>query len=279
MLQALAAHHRTQEVSRVQPGSSDESGRDERLSPRTVEQYQGAKHLKENACIHCHQVYDFRRQERQANGTWRGDEVWLYPLPENAGLKMQVNQGNRVEQVRRDSPAHHAGLRAGDVLLSLNEFSVASVADVQYALHRAPVKGRIRANWQRNGRQLSADINLSENWRITDVSWRPSLRGVGPSPCVYGEDLSAEEKKSLGLSEKRLAFRQGNFVSKTAQQAGIRQNDIILGVDNKALAMSARQFGAYIRLTYQVGDRITFDLLRNGQRIHIPLKLPSPMPY
>ena len=114
---------------------------------------------------------------------------------------------------------------------------------------------------------------------MTDVSWRPSLHGIGPAPCVHGEDLTAEEKKSLGLSEKSLAFRQGNFVPEVTRQAGIRQNDIIVGVDNKTLEMSARQFGAYIRLTYQVGDRVTFNLLRNGQQLNVPLKLPSPAPY
>ena len=56
---------------------------------------------------------------------------------------------------------------------------------------------------------------------------------------MRGDDLSAEEKQALGLSEKRLAFRQGPFVSEPAQQAGIRQNDIILGVDGKTLEMTA----------------------------------------
>jgi hypothetical protein len=269
MRQALAAHRRRPPE---EPLASS-------LPPRTVEQYAAAKRLKENACIHCHQVYDFRRQELQANGTWQREEVWVYPLPKNVGLKMAIDQGNRVETARADSPADRAGLRAGDVVQSLNGWSVASLADVQVALHRAPAQGRIRVSWQRDGRETSSELSLPEGWRITDASWRPSLRGVGPPPCVHGEDLTAVEKRSLGLSEKSLAFRQGNFVSEAARQAGIRQNDIILGIDQKILEMSARQFGAYIRLTYQVGDRVTFNLLRDGQRLNIPLKLPSPAPY
>jgi serine protease Do len=284
MLQALAAHRRTQAASRnlvreIQPGSAEESRRDTRRPLETVEQYPAAKRLKENACIHCHQVYDFRRQALQANGTWRREEVWVYPVPANLGLKMQIDQGNRVEAVRAGSPADQAGLRAGDIVLRLNDRSVASLADVQYALQHAPAKGRIPVTWQRGARQASADIALPYGWRMTDVSWRPSLHGVGPSPCVHGEDLTGEEKKALGLSEKSLAFRQGNFVSEAARQAGIRQNDVIVGIDNQTLDMSARQFSAYLRLTYQVGDRITFDLLRNGERLHIPLKLPGPAPY
>ena len=54
-------------------------------------------------------------------------------------------------------------------------------------------------------------------------------------PGVYGEDLSSEEKSKLALNEKQLAFYQSAFLSETARQAGIRANDIILGVDNKPL--------------------------------------------
>ena len=51
-------------------------------------------------------------------------------------------------------------------------------------------------------------------------------------------------------------------MSEPARRAGIRQNDIILGVDGKTLNMSERRFGAYIRLNYCAGDRITYNLLR-----------------
>jgi serine protease Do len=269
MQQALAAHRR---------GAA--GNRPAKASPlRTVEHYAAAKRFKDNACIHCHQVYDFRREELQAAGQWRADDVWVYPLPENIGLTMDIDQGNRIVTVYANSAAERAGLRAGDLLQSVNGYAVASLADVQYALHRAAAQGRIRAVWQRDGHEASADLSLAQGWRITDVSWRPSLRSLGPAPCVRGEDLSADEKKKLGLPAKQLAFRQGNFVAEVARQAGIRQNDIILGVDHKILEMSAQQFSAYLRLTYQIGDRVTFNLLRNGQRLDIPLKLPSPTPY
>jgi serine protease Do len=269
MNQALAAHRR---AAVEKPAAAS-------WPPRTVEQYPAAKRLKETACIHCHQVYEFRRQELQANGRWKPEEVWVYPLPENIGIKLAVVQGNRVEAVQPGSPAGRAGLRKGDVLLSLNGRSVASIADVQYALHDSPAKGSIRVTWRRDGREASGVLPLTEGWRITDVSWRPSLRSLGPPPCVRGEDLTLEEKRSLGLAEKSLAFRQGNYVSEAARQAGIRQNDIILGVENKNLEMSARQFSAYLRLTYQVGDQVTFNLLRDGRRLDVRLKLPSPAPY
>jgi hypothetical protein len=35
------------------------------------------------------------------------------------------------------------------------------------------------------------------------------------------------------------------------------------------------QFNAHVRLSYNVGDTITLDVLRKGQRLKVPLKLPG----
>jgi serine protease Do len=254
-------------------------GRPEGKAPRTVEQFSAARRLPARACVHCHQVYDLRRESLQAAGKWRLDEVWVYPLPENIGLTLDVDRGDRIARVAAASAAARAGLRAGDHLRTIDELPIASFADVQYALHRAPAAGSLTVVWQHEGQTRKGELALAEGWRKTDISWRWSLRGLNPSPWVHGEDLSAEEKKTLGLSATRLAFRQGPFVSEPARRAGIRQNDIILGIEGRMLEMTVRQFGAYIRLNCKVGERVTYNILRNGKQLDIPLRLearPSP---
>ena len=49
-----------------------------RSASRTVAQYPAAQRLTARACVHCHNVYDFRREALQAAGKWRLDEVWGY---------------------------------------------------------------------------------------------------------------------------------------------------------------------------------------------------------
>jgi hypothetical protein len=269
-MKAALARHRRGEAGRPRPRTEP---------PRTVEQFPAARRLPGRACIHCHQVYDLRRESLQAAGKWRLDEVWVYPLPENIGLTLDVDRGDVVTRVAGGSAAARAGIRTGDRLRTIDNRSIASFADVQYALHRAPAKGSLTIVWQHAGVTKKGELALAEGWRKTDISWRWSLRGLEPSPWVRGDDLTAEEKKALGLDEKRLALRQGPFVSEPARQAGIRQNDVILGVDGKMLEMTARQFDAYIRLNYKVGDRVTYNILRKGERMDLSLRLtarPSP---
>jgi predicted metalloprotease with PDZ domain len=248
-------------------------------SPRTVDQFPPAKRLKENACIHCHQVYDFRREALQAAGKWRQEEVWIYPQPENIGIRLDVEQGNRVTKVLENFPADRIGIQKGAVLVKLNGHSIGSQADVQYALHKSPTNGSIPVIWNWASETKQAQLELAPGWRRTDISWRWSLRGLDPQPGVHGEDLSGEEKKALGLSEKSMAFRQGNFVTPTARLAGLRQNDIIIGFDHKSLTMTARQLGAYIRLNYQVGDKVSLHVLRHGQRLDLTMELTGRKPF
>ena len=108
-----------------------------------------------------------------------------------------------MAEVRRDSPAWQAGLRAGDRLRSLGGRPVASFADVQYALHRAPPKGKVALTWSRAGSAHEGEPVLGEGWRRTDLSWRWSLRGVDPPPWVHGEDLTEAEKKALAEAPRR----------------------------------------------------------------------------
>lgn len=244
-----------------------------RVKPRTVEDFSAAKSLSPRACVHCHQVYDIRRDSLLAEGKWRREELWVYPLPENVGLTLAVDQGDVVARVATGSAAERAGVKKGDRLVTLHGRPVASFADAQYALHRAPEKGTIPLAWQRDGKEHRGVLTLTEGWRKTDISWRWSLRGVDPPPWVRGPDLSAYEKKVLGLPLDRLALEQGQFVSQPARQAGIRQGDVILGIDGKMLSMTGQQFGAYVRLNYKVGDRVVYNVLRDGKRIDVPLTL------
>src|SRR5437879_5979427 len=60
--------------------------------PLLAEGYPAAKRLKNGQCIHCHQVAEFRRAALKAQGKWRREDVWVYPLPENLGLTLEVDR-------------------------------------------------------------------------------------------------------------------------------------------------------------------------------------------
>jgi serine protease Do len=224
-------------------------------------------------CIHCHNVNEFRRADAKAAGTWDRDSVWVYPLPENVGMTLDLDAGDRVRAVAPRSTAEQAGLKPDDRLTRLNGYPVASFADASYALHKAPAKGSIPVTWVRNGTESSGTLDLATGWRKTNLTWRPSMLDILPSVPFAGDDLIADDKKKLGLSARRAAFRQDDKVHSTLADAGLRAGDVIVGFDGAAVDGGMRDLLGYVRRNYLVGETVTVDVLRDGKQVRIQLKL------
>lgn len=224
-------------------------------------------------CIHCHNVNEFRRADTKAAGTWDRDSVWVYPLPENVGVTLDVDAGDRVKAVAPGSAADKAGLRPGDRLTRLNGYPVASFADASFALHKAPAKGAIPVAWVRGGTDSSGTLEVAAGWRKTNLTWRPSMLDLLPSAPFVGDDLTAGEKKRLGLPAGRAAFRQGDQVHSTLAAAGVRAGDVVVGFDGAAVDGDMGDLLGYVRRNYLVGETVTVDVLRGGRRVGVRLAL------
>jgi serine protease Do len=260
---ALKTHQREAEV-KPEPRPS---------KPLLVDDYPAAKRRIHNDCIHCHQVWEFRRDESKAKGEWSKDKVWIYPLPENVGITLEVDRTDRVKSVKPGSAAEKAGIKAGDALRSLNGMPAVTFLDAQFALNGAPAKGQIPFGWERDGKPMAGMLELAEGWRKTNITWRPSMLDILPSLSLYGDDLTVTEKQALGLPEKRLAFRQDKTVHRDAEAAGVEPSDVIVGIDNLSLEMTMLEFLGYVRKNYLVGDKITLNVLRNGKKVDLPITL------
>jgi predicted metalloprotease with PDZ domain len=240
-----------------------------RLAGAPVRAEDFAAAARHKGCIHCHNINEFRRADAKAAGAWDRDSVWVYPLPENVGVTLDVDVGDRVKAVAPASAASRAGLKPGDRLARLNDLPVASFADASYALHKAPAKGAIPATWLRDGKELSGALEVTAGWRKTNLTWRPSMLDILPSVPFVGDDLTAEEKKKLGLPAARAAFRQGERVHATLADAGLRAGDVVVGFDRMAVDGSMDDLLGYIRRNYLVGETVTVDVLRDGKRVEL----------
>src|SRR5262249_13186344 len=157
----------------------------------------------------------------------------------------------------------------GDVLVRLGGRTVHSLADAQYALHKAPRRGAISIAWKRDGAEQQGELQVDEGWKKTNLTWRPSLMDLLPSLSVYGTDLTAPEKKALGLTLARLAFRQDAPVPASAKKLGVVAGDVIVGVDGLQLECSVEEFLGYVRRNYLQGERVTLNLIRGHKRLDL----------
>ena len=227
-------------------------------------------------CMHCHQVKEAIYDKLKREGNWKRDQAWRYPLPENVGVRLELDRGNVVEEILPDTPAEQVGLAPGDVIQTLGPVPIHSFADVQFALDKAPAKGTLAVTWLRGDEWRSAKLDLTEEWKKTDLEWRASVRWrLIPSLPLSGEDLTADERTALALSENQLAFR-GARLKPRAKDAGVQEGDIIVAIDGRTPEMTVAEFRAFIRHQFLVGDTITLTVLRNGEPLKIPLTLSNP---
>jgi serine protease Do len=245
------------------------------VTERTVEkpQYPRDMNIAKRGCVHCHNVKEQQEITLANAGKWDRDLVWRYPPPDNVGLIPEVDRGNVVKTVAPESPAAKAGLKSGDQLRSLNRVPIHSFGDALFALDRAPAKGAIDVAWERNGEPMSAKLDLSQGWKKTDITWRASQQHRIPSLKLYGDDLTADSKKALGLKPEQLAFRQQKDVSSHATKAGFKPGDVIVGVDALEPEMSMTDFLFLVRRSYLVGDQVSVHIFRDGKRLTVPMKL------
>jgi serine protease Do len=226
-----------------------------------------------NECIHCHQVNEFRRADAKAAGTWNRDDLWVYPLPENVGLTIDVDRGDVVKAVAADSPAAKAGIKAGDTLVSLNRFPVASNAEVQYALHKGPKAGTIPVEWRHGTSPMEGKLEVAEGWRKTNLTWRASLLDILPSLPISADDLSAAEKKAIGIPEKQAAFRQDKFVHSTLKAVGLKAGDVVVALNGRPVDGKMDDFLGLVRREHLVGDTIKLTVLREGKPVDLKVVL------
>ncbi len=227
--------------------------------------------IEQHHCIHCHNVREATLRNKWLDKKLTREDIWTFPLPENIGLKMDVDDGLLVKSVTRGSPAAAAGIRPGDALVSLAGQPLISQADIQWVLHQSPVKTTLAATLRRGDGATATTLSLSGDWKQSDIAWRGSS-GPGLRYGFWATPLGAGDRASRGLAPDSFAFRVRNLYAPRAgklREAGLREGDVIVAVDGKVDSMTESEFITYLRLAHPPGDTIRFTVLRDGRREEI----------
>jgi len=231
------------------------------------------------ACLHCHQVGELLRQPALDEGRFdkqRDLDVW--PFPENAGFRVDRDDGLLVTDVTADGPAHAAGLRAGDQLRVAADRLLFGQADLRGVLHReADPSGTIAVQWLRDGERHEGQLELAEGWRSTDLTWRMSVSqgNVGAAPG-FAWPLAG---KHPAVPEDQLCIEP--WFGQTPQEwpayaAGLRPSHRIVAVDGERPALSGRPFLVWFRARYDPGDEVVWTVLEDGEERELRYHLPQP---
>lgn len=232
------------------------------------------------SCVHCHMIGDAQRTSLRDKGQPLPDDlIFPQPPPETVGLALEERAALTIASVMPDTAASRAGFKSGDTLLSLDGQPLVSIADVSWALHRAPSAGKLLATVRRGGQQQTMTLTLAEGWRRqADISRRVGTWGMRAMATggLLLEPLPAAERAALSLPETTLALRAkhvgqyGNHAA--AKNAGWQQGDILVELEGSRAPLTEGQLIGQILRTHRPGTKLKATVLRNGTRI--PLTLP-----
>lgn len=99
-----------------------------------------------------------------------------------------------------------------------------------------------------------------------------------PRLQIWLPELTTDQTNAIGLpaGDGALEVRWINMEGPGGRQAkadGLQEKDIVIAVAGQPIRMNSKQFSAWLKLNYKVGQKLPLTILRNGQRREISLLL------
>ena len=177
-----------------------------------------------------------------------------------SAFNLKAQKGAVVTKVNEGSPAAKAGLKAGDIITSVNGKPVHDSADVRNIVGMLRIGQKVEMQVQRNGSPKSI-VALIEEPRIVSLQGdkiNPRLAGAMISDIVEGMPIYGKVQGVVLLDVE---------MGSTAFRAGLRKGDIIMQANHQQVASLADLRGAIektsaVLLNIQRGDGALFILIQ-----------------
>ncbi|PIJ49810.1 serine endoprotease [Erwinia sp. OLTSP20] len=134
-------------------------------------------------------------------------------------MKVDAQRGAFVSQVQPDSSAAKAGIKAGDVVVSINGKKITSFASLRAEIGTLPVGTKLTLGLLRNGKPMTVNVTLQQ-------STQAKVASANIFKGIEGAEFGNYEEK--GVQGVRVDSVKPNSA---AASIGLHKGDIILGVN------------------------------------------------
>ena len=184
-------------------------------------------------------------------------------------LDLRDEKGALVADVTPDGPAKKAGIKRGDVIISFDGKEIQEMDELPFIVASTPVGKDVEVEVIRDGKKKSIQVKVGE--LEEEKSAERIATEEGPNLGITVEEVTPEIARQYGLSQKEglLVIQVEN--GSPAEEAGIKQGDIILEIDQEPME-NLYKYGEKIR-QYKKDDTILFLINRRGTTLYLTLKV------
>jgi serine protease Do len=137
-------------------------------------------------------------------------------------MKVDAQRGAFISQVMPKSAAEKAGIKAGDVILSMNGKPISSFASFRADIGTMPIGTKVTLGLLREGKPMNVDVTIEQSTQTPKVESGNIYTGIEGAELSNG---SAGDQKGVKVDEVK--------AGSTAARIGLKKGDVILGVNQQ----------------------------------------------
>ncbi|UYA61501.1 HtrA protease/chaperone protein [Pectobacterium sp. F1-1] len=171
-------------------------------------------------------------------------------------MKVDAQRGAFVSQVRPKSAADEAGIKAGDVIVTLNGKAVSSFSALRAQVGSLPVGSKVDLGLLREGKPLTVEVRLqqSNQAQVASGNLYSGIEGAELSNTqVDGEKGVKVDNVKPGSAAAKIGLKKDDIILGVNQQAVQNIGELRKILDSKpaVLALNVRRGGSTIYLLAQ----------------------------
>ncbi|RJT36032.1 serine endoprotease DegP [Rahnella woolbedingensis] len=140
-------------------------------------------------------------------------------------MKVDAQRGAFISQVMPKSAAEKAGIKAGDVILSMNGKPISSFASFRADIGTMPIGTKVTLGLLREGKPVNVDVTIEQSTQTPKVESGNIYTGIEGAELSNG---AAGDQKGVKVDEVK--------AGSTAARIGLKKGDVILGVNQQKVA-------------------------------------------